>query len=66
MRITAGDAELILAPETGGAVVSWTIAGQPIFRAANPEAKGARDHACYPLFPFSNRIGMARPTNCQR
>ena len=60
MRITAGDAELILAPETGGAVVSWTIAGQPIFRAANPQAQGSRDHACYPLFPFSNRIAHRR------
>ncbi len=62
MRITAGDAELVLAPEMGGAVVSWTIAGAPIFRAENPNAAGSRDHACYPLFPFSNRIANRRFT----
>ena len=62
MHFSAGDAELILAPDMGGAVVSWTIAGQPIFRARNREAMGARDHACYPLFPFSNRIANRRFT----
>jgi aldose 1-epimerase len=60
MRLQAGDAELVLAPEMGGAVVSWTIGGEPIFRAANPEAKSSRDHACYPLFPFSNRVANRR------
>jgi aldose 1-epimerase len=57
MRFTAGSAELVLAPEMGGAVVSWTIAGRPIFRDANPAATVSREHACYPLVPFSNRVG---------
>ncbi len=56
MKIVSGDAELVLAPEMGGAVVSWTIDGRPIMRPANPNAASARDHACYPLVPFSNRV----------
>ncbi len=60
MKIAAGDAELVLAPEMGGAVVSWTIGGRPIFRVANPDAADARAHACYPLVPFSNRVAKRR------
>lgn len=60
MRLVAGDAELVLAPETGGAVVSWTLAGRPVFRPANPDAPSARLHACYPLVPFSNRVADGR------
>lgn len=60
MRLVAGEAELVVAPETGGAVVSWTIGGRPIFRPANPTATDARDHACYPLVPFSNRVANRR------
>ncbi len=62
MRLSNGDAELVLAPDMGGAVVSWTIGGQPMFRAANPAADTSRAHACYPLFPFSNRIANRRFT----
>ena len=60
MKITAGTAELVLAPQTGGSVVSWTIAGQPILRQANPNATDARGNACYPLVPFSNRVAGRR------
>ena len=62
MRMTSGDAELVLMPEMGGAVVSWTIVGLPMFRAADPTATTSRAHACYPLFPFSNRIANRRFT----
>ena len=60
MRLTSGDAELVLVPETGGAIASWTIAGRPIFRPANPNAIDARGHACYPLVPYSNRVANRR------
>jgi aldose 1-epimerase len=60
VRLTSGDAVLELAPEMGGAVASWTIAGQPIFRPADPLATDARNHACYPLVPFSNRVAGRR------
>jgi len=62
MKLTAGFAELVLAPQTGGSVVSWTIAGQPILRRANPNATDARGNACYPLVPFSNRVAGRRFT----
>ena len=60
MRLVAGAAELVLAPETGGAIAGWTIAGVPILRPANPDAIDARGHACYPLVPFSNRVAHRR------
>lgn len=60
MRLAAGDAELVLMPEVGGSVASWTIAGRPVFRPANPDAIDARGHACYPLVPFSNRVANRR------
>lgn len=60
MRLAAGNAELVLAPEQGGSVVSWTIGGRPVFRAANPDATDARQNACYPLVPFSNRVANRR------
>lgn len=60
MRLSSGDAELVMAPELGGSVVSWTIGGRPIFRPANPAATDARANACYPLVPFSNRVANRR------
>ena len=60
MKLSAGKAELVLAPQTGGSVVSWSIAGQPILRKANPNAADARGNACYPLVPFSNRVAGRR------
>lgn len=60
MKITAGSAELVLAPEMGGSVVSWSIGGQPMFRYANPQATVARMQSCYPLVPFSNRVADGR------
>lgn len=60
MRLQYGAAELVLVPEMGGAVASWTIAGLPIFRPADPLATDARSHSCYPLVPFSNRVANRR------
>jgi aldose 1-epimerase len=60
MKITAGEAELVLAPEMGGSVVSWTVSGRPLFRPADPAATGARMQSCYPLVPFSNRVAGGR------
>lgn len=56
MRLQAGDAELILAPEIGGTIVSWTIGGIPMLRPTVPGATPVREQACYPLIPFSNRV----------
>ncbi len=63
LTLTAGDAHLILAPEIGGSVVSWTRGGEPIFRPPAPgalEEKSPRALASYPLVPYSNRVGGRR------
>jgi aldose 1-epimerase len=63
ITLTAGDAELILAPSLGGAVVSWTRAGHAVFRAPLPNALAdgfVRGLASFPLIPWSNRIAHGR------
>jgi aldose 1-epimerase len=54
MILVAGDAELVLAPELGGAVVSWRVAHVDVLRPGS--GAEVRDQACYPLVPFSNRV----------
>ena len=54
--IRAGNAELVLAPEMGGAVMSWTRDGKPMFRPPGEHPESPRDLASYPLVPFSNRV----------
>lgn len=58
--LRAGEAALKLVPELGGAIASWTVGGRPVFRAENPAASVSREHACYPLFPYSNRVANRR------
>lgn len=62
-RLAAGDAEIELAPQTGGAIAAFTLLGEPILRSTPDDARTANDvrrHACYPLIPYSNRIALAR------
>ena len=65
VTVVAGEAQLVLAPAFGGAVVSWTRSDEPIFRLPLPNALQAdtpRDLASYPLFPYSNRVANRRFT----
>ena len=53
---------LTLAPELGGAIANWQLLenGQPLLRPADAHALAAgtpRRLGCYPLAPWSNRIG---------
>jgi aldose 1-epimerase len=62
LALAAGDARVVLAPATGGAIVAFTLAGRDVLRPTPPEACAAglvRQHACYPLVPYSNRIAGA-------
>lgn len=60
---------LSLAPQVGASLVNWQVkeTGQPLLRHSDPAARDSgspRRLACYPLAPWSNRIGMggfARP-----
>ena len=62
-QLTAGDLTLHLAPETGGAIASWTRRGQPLLHpVADPNlaAQHGAAVAAYPLIPFSNRVAWGR------
>lgn len=63
ITLRAGDADVVLAPSLGGAVVSWTRAGHTVFRAPLPNAIAdgfVRGLASFPLIPWSNRIAHGR------
>ncbi len=62
LTLEDGLTRLTLAPQTGGSIVNWTVlqSGQPLLRASDDDALAAgtpRKLACYPLAPWSNRIG---------
>ncbi|MBV4454847.1 MULTISPECIES: aldose 1-epimerase [Pseudomonas] len=53
---------LTLAPSVGGSIVNWTVraSGQPLLRHSDEQAINTGlpgKLACYPLAPWSNRIG---------
>jgi aldose 1-epimerase len=52
------DSRAEIAPATGGALAALRWRGHDILRAA-PAGAGVRQMACYPLVPYSNRIGNA-------
>lgn len=59
LTLRSGEASLVLAPETGGAIVGWTLGAALLLRRPSPEAvlRGdVRGMGCFPLMPFSNRI----------
>jgi aldose 1-epimerase len=63
LTLHAGESSLVLAPEIGGAIVGWTFGATPVLRRPEPDAilgRNARGLGCFPLVPFSNRIGHAR------
>ena len=60
--LSAGAATATIAPDTGGAIATFTFDGHDLLRPTPREAVDARDvrrHACYPLVPYSNRIANA-------
>jgi aldose 1-epimerase len=61
--IEAGEARVELAPQAGGALAGFTLAGVDVLRPTSASARAANDvldHAAYPLVPYSNRIANAR------
>lgn len=62
IAIDKGQAHLVLAPEVGGAIASFTVGGRDVLR---PMAAGATDAlaaSSFPLVPFCNRIPNGRFT----
>ena len=63
LTLRAGESSLVLAPETGGAIVGWTFGATPKLRRPAPDAilhGDVRGLGCFPLVPFSNRIAYGR------
>ncbi|MBW4092751.1 MAG: aldose 1-epimerase [Proteobacteria bacterium] len=63
ISLSAGDAAVVLAPETGGAIAGWRLGHSLVLRQPEPAAMlggPARRLSAFPLVPFSNRIADGR------
>ncbi|WP_119290089.1 aldose 1-epimerase [Azohydromonas sediminis] len=61
LELTAGELRLALRPDLGGCVAGLWHAGLPVLRSTEPPAlERSRQSGCYPLAPYSNRLGFAR------
>jgi aldose 1-epimerase len=61
LELRAGDLRLALCPELGGSIAGFWSAGQPVLRSTEPaELVTSRLSGCYPLAPYSNRLGYRR------
>lgn len=63
LTLEDGLTRLTVAPDIGGSIVNWSVldSGQPLLRPNGDEALAEgtpRRLACYPLAPWSNRIGQ--------
>lgn len=57
----AGSLRLSLRPDLGGVIAGLWLDDLPVLRSEPPEAlSGARGAACFPLVPYSNRLGYRR------
>jgi aldose 1-epimerase len=63
IQISAGYSTCIVHPEIGGSIGRWAVNGQEIMRAASQHALESNNPlgmACFPLVPYSNRIGHGK------
>jgi len=59
--LRAGALRLALRPDLGGCVAGLWHGDMPVLRSTEPGAlPAARGSACYPLLPYSNRLGYRR------
>ena len=59
LELAAASARVTIAPEIGGSIAAFEVAGRPVLRPAPQAALDAHDVralGCYPLVPYSNRI----------
>lgn len=58
-ELHAGALRLAVRPDLGGAIAGLWHRDSPILRSVEPAAlAGVRQAACYPLVPYSNRLGF--------
>ena len=61
LELTAGDLRLALRPDLGGCIAGLWLGELPVLRSTEPAARGtSRASGCYPLVPYSNRLGYRR------
>lgn len=62
-ELRAGALRLALRPDLGGVIAGLWFDTLPVMRSTEPgELEGARQAGCYPLVPYSNRLGHRRFT----
>ncbi|HWI09816.1 MAG TPA: aldose 1-epimerase [Burkholderiaceae bacterium] len=60
-ELHAGALRLALRPDLGGCIAGLWHRDAPVLRSTEPEAlSGSRASACYPLLPYSNRLGYRK------
>ncbi len=60
-ELKAGTLRLALRPDLGGSIAGLWWGGEPVLRSTEPGALStARASGCYPLVPYSNRLGYRR------
>lgn len=60
-ELRAGDLRLLLRPEIGGAIAGLWHGDTMVLRSnADGDADSARELGCFPLVPYSNRLGYCR------
>lgn len=58
LELRAGALRLALRPDLGGAIAGFWHDATPVLRSSEPGALGSsRQAGCFPLVPYSNRIG---------
>ncbi len=58
LELSAGELRLALRPDLGGCIAGLWHGGLPVLRSTEPaELTASRPSACYPLAPYSNRLG---------
>jgi aldose 1-epimerase len=61
VELRAGALRLALRPDLGGSIAGLWHGAEPVLRSTEPAAlAAAQASACYPLVPYSNRLGYRR------
>ncbi|MCP5270576.1 MAG: aldose 1-epimerase [Burkholderiaceae bacterium] len=61
LELTRGPLRLALRPDLGGCIAGLWFDGLPVLRSTEPAAlERSRLSGCYPLLPYSNRLGYRR------
>jgi len=61
LELRAGDLRLALRPDVGGAIAGLWLGDVPVLRSSEAaDLASSRQSGCYPLAPYSNRLGYRR------